>query len=81
MFIDKRVVTTALLMVKGTAIFSLELRNMRVSNLTRKRLKNIDILATDASKCSLLVKESLLIKRVNPVVYRATNSLPLELFD
>ena len=54
---------------------------MRVSNLTRKRLKNIDILATDASKCSLLVKESLLIKRVNPVVYRATNSLPLELFD
>ena len=61
--------------------FTRAAEHMRVSNLTRKRLKNIDILATDASKCSLFVKESLLIKRVNPVVYRATNSLPLELFD
>ena len=41
---------------------------------------HFDILATDVSKFNLLVKESLLIKRDNPVLNR-TNSLPLKLFD
>ena len=40
-----------------------------------------DILATDVSKFNLLVKESLLIKRDNPVLNRTTKSFPLELFD
>ena len=35
-----------------------------------------DILATDLSKFNLLVKESLLIKRDNPVLSRITKSLP-----
>ena len=39
-----------------------------------------DILATDVSKFNLLVKESLLIKRDNPVLNRAIKSFPLELF-
>ena len=42
---------------------------------------HFDILATDVSKFNLLVKESLLIKRDNPVLNRTTKSFPLELFD
>ena len=40
-----------------------------------------DILATNVSKFNLLVNESLLIKRDNPVSNRTTKSFPLELFD
>ena len=75
---------------------------MGVSNLTGKRLKNIqdsavsdnllqcyytidsdhfDILSTDASKCDLLVKESLLIQRGISVLNEAAKSFPLELFN
>ena len=42
---------------------------------------HIDILSTDASKCNLLVKESLLIKCGISVLNGATKSFPLELFD
>ena len=42
---------------------------------------HFDVLATDASKFSLLVKESLLIKRDNPALNRTAKSFPLELFD
>ena len=42
---------------------------------------HFDILATDVSKFNHLVKESLLIKRDNTVLNRATKSFPLELFD
>ena len=92
-----------LITVKLTAIFLLELReHMGVSNLTGKRLKNIqdsavsdhllqchyttdsdhfNILFTDASKCNLLVKESLLLKCGISVLNGTTKSLPLELFD
>ena len=42
---------------------------------------HFDILATDVSKSNLLVRESLLIKRDNPVLNRTTKSFPLELFD
>ena len=42
---------------------------------------HFDIFATDVSKFNLLVKESLLIKRDNPVLNRTTKSFPLELFD
>ena len=38
---------------------------------------NFDVLATDVSKFNLLVKESLLTKRDNPVLNRITKSLPL----
>ena len=104
MFIDTHLVTATLLItVKLTAIFLLELwEHVGVSNLTGKRLKNIqgsavsdnllqchytidfdhfDILSTDASKCNLLVKESLLIKGGISVLNGATKSFPLELFD
>ena len=42
---------------------------------------HFDILATDVSKFNLLVKETLLIKRNNPVLNRTTKLFPLELFD
>ena len=42
---------------------------------------NFDILATDVNKFNLLVKESFLIKRDNPVLSRTTKSFPLELFS
>ena len=42
---------------------------------------HFDILATDVSKFNLLVKESLHIKRDNPVLNRTVMSFPLELFD
>ena len=42
---------------------------------------HFDILATNVSKFNLLVNESLLIKRDNPVSNRTTKSFPLELFD
>ena len=42
---------------------------------------HFDILGTDVNKFDLLVKESLLTKRNNPVVKKATKSLLLELFD
>ena len=42
---------------------------------------HFDILATDVSKFNFLVKESLLIKRGNPVLNRTTISFPLELLD
>ena len=41
---------------------------------------HFDILATDVSKFNLLMKESLLIKRENPVLNRTIKSFPLELF-
>ena len=41
---------------------------------------HFDILATDVSKFNLLVKESLLTKRDNPVLNGAIKSFPLELF-
>ena len=41
---------------------------------------HFDILATDVSKFNPLVKESLLIKRDNPVSNRTTKLFPLELF-
>ena len=40
-----------------------------------------DVYATDVSKFNLLLKESLLIKRDNPVLNRTTKSFPLELLD
>ena len=77
--------------------FTRAAEHMGISNLTGKRLKNIkdsavsdhllqcncaiDILATDVSRFNLLLKESLLIKRDNPVLSRTTKSFPLELFD
>ena len=42
---------------------------------------HFDVLATEVSKFSLLVKEILLIKRDNPVLNRTAKSFPLELFD
>ena len=39
------------------------------------------VYATDVSKFNLLLKESLLIKRDNPILNRKTKSLPLELLD
>ena len=42
---------------------------------------HFDILATDVTKFNLLVKESLLIKRDNPVLSITTKSFPLELLD
>ena len=44
-------------------------------------LNHFDVLATDVSKFNLLVKESLLIKRDNPVLNITAKSFPLELFD
>ena len=41
---------------------------------------HFDILDTDVSKFNLLMKESLLIKRENPVLNRTIKSFPLELF-
>ena len=38
-------------------------------------------MATDVGKFNLLVKESLLIKRDNPVLNGTTKSFPLKLFD
>ena len=40
-----------------------------------------DSFATDVSKFNLLVRESLVIKRDNPVLNRTTKSFPLELLD
>ena len=40
-----------------------------------------NILATDVTKFNLSVKESLLIKRDNPVLNKTTKSFPLELFN
>ena len=42
---------------------------------------HFDILATDVSKFNLLVKESLLIERDDPVLNRTTKSFPLELLN
>ena len=42
---------------------------------------HFDILATDVIKFNFLVKQSLLIKRDNPVLNRTTKSFPLGLFD
>ena len=42
---------------------------------------HFDISVTDVSKFNLLVKESLLMERDNPVLNRRTTSFPLELFD
>ena len=42
---------------------------------------HFDILATEVSKFNLLVNESLLIKRDNPVLNRTTKLFLLKLFD
>ena len=42
---------------------------------------HFDLLVTDVSKFNLLLKESLLMERDNPVLNRTTTSFPLELFD
>ena len=42
---------------------------------------HFDILASDANRFRLLIKESLLIKRDQPQLNKATKSFPLKLFD
>ena len=63
---------------------------MGISNLTGKRLKcvkqsavsdHFDILASDANKSSLLIKESLLIKLDQLQLNKMIKSFPLKRFD
>ena len=42
---------------------------------------HFDILASDANKFRLLIKESLLIKRDQPQLNKTIKSFPLKLFD
>ena len=42
---------------------------------------HLDILASDANKFRLLIKESLLIKRDQPQLNKTIKSFPLKLFD
>ena len=42
---------------------------------------HFDILASDANKFILLIKESLLIKRDQPQLNKTIKSFPLKLFD
>ena len=46
-------------------------------------LDDFKIISRDLNRCdlTLCIKESLLIKRMNPTLNRANSSLPLELFD
>ena len=64
-------------------------RNVKQSPISHHLLRcncaiNFDgfsILATDCSKFKLLLKGSLLIKRIKPILNRTIKSIPLELFD
>ena len=42
---------------------------------------HFDVLASDANKFRLLIKESLLIKHDQPQLYKTIKSCPLKLFD
>ena len=42
---------------------------------------HFDILASDANKCRLLIKESLLIKHDQPQLNKTIKSVPLKLLD
>ena len=42
---------------------------------------DFDVLASDTNNFRLLIKESLLIKRDQPILNRTIKSFPLELFD
>ena len=42
---------------------------------------HLDILASDANKFRLLIKESLLIKRDQPHLKKTNKSFPLKIFD
>ena len=74
--------------------FTRAAEHMGISNLTGKRLSvhllecncsidfdHFDILASDANRFRLLIKESLLIKRDQPQLNKTIKSFPLKLFD
>ena len=42
---------------------------------------DFDVLASETNNFRLLIKESLLIKRDEPVLHRTIKSFPLKLFD
>ena len=65
------------------------LKNIKESAVSDHRLQcdcvisfdDFDILASDTNNFSLLVKESLLIKRDKPILNPTIKSFPLKLFD
>ena len=64
-------------------------KNMKVSAVFYHRLQcdciisfdDFDVLASDTNNFSLLIKESLLIKRDKSILNRTIKSFPLKLFD